>query len=103
MAAFRFSRRAEADLLSIGVYTLHTWGEEQTARYLNELEACCHMLAANPTLGRVCNHVLTGLRRLEHERRVVFYLQGAGILISRILHQRILPERHAIDDEEHES
>jgi len=103
MAAFRFSRRAEADLLSTGLYTLHTWGEVQTARYMNELEACCHMLAANPNLGRVCDHVLPGLRRMEHERHVVFYLQGAGILISRILHQRILPERHAIDDEEDES
>jgi toxin ParE1/3/4 len=103
MTAFRFSRRAEADLLSIGVYTLQTWGEVQTARYMNELEACCHMLAANPTLGRACDHVLPGLRRLEHERHVVFYLQEpGGIFISRILHQRMLPERHAIDDEEHE-
>jgi plasmid stabilization system protein ParE len=34
VAAFRFSRRAEADLLSIGDYTLRTWGKAQAARYL---------------------------------------------------------------------
>jgi len=31
----------------------------------------------------------------------VFYREDAGgILVSRILHQRMLPERHAIDDAE---
>ena len=99
MAAFRFTRRAEADLLSIGAYTLRTWGEDQTIRYLDDLEACCQMLADNPTLGRVCDEVRPGLRRMERGRHVVFYREDAGgILVSRILHQRMLPERHAIDD-----
>jgi hypothetical protein len=32
---------------------------------------------------------------------VVFYrLEAGGILVSRILHQRMLPERHSIDEEE---
>jgi hypothetical protein len=32
---------------------------------------------------------------------VVFYRQErGGILVSRILHERMLPERHAIDDRE---
>jgi toxin ParE1/3/4 len=52
VAKFRFSRRAEADLLSIGEYTVRKWGETQAARYLSELEDCCQMLARNPALGR---------------------------------------------------
>ena len=101
MAAFRFTRRAEADLLSIGAYTLRTWGEDQTIRYLDDLEAWCQMLADNPTLGRVCDEVRPGLRRMERGRHVVFYREDAGaILVSRILHQRMLPERHAIDDKD---
>lgn len=100
MAALRFSRRAEADLLSIAAYTLSTWGEDQTIRYLDDLEACCQMLADNPALGRECDDVRPGLRRMEHGRHVVFYREDArGILVSRILHQRVLPERQAIDDE----
>ena len=98
MAVFRFSRRAEADLLSIGAYTLHTWGEDQTIRYIDDLEACCQMIADNPTLGRACDDVRPGLRRMERGRHVVFYREGAGgILVSRILHQRMLPERRAFD------
>jgi len=57
VAAFRFSRRAEADLLSIGDYTLRTWGKAQATRYLGELEVCCQTLSDNPTLGRLCDEV----------------------------------------------
>ena len=103
MAAFRFSRRAEADLLSIGDYTLRTWGKAQAVRYLGELEACCQMLADNPALGRPCDDVRPGLRRLEHGKHVMFYRQErGGVLVSRILHQRMLPDRHAIDDQDNE-
>jgi toxin ParE1/3/4 len=97
--AFRFSRRAEADLLSIGGYTLRTWGKAQADRYLGELEACCQMLAGNPALGRSCEDIRPGLRRMEHGKHVLFYRpqKPTGILVVRILHQRMLPERQAID------
>ena len=99
MAALRFSRRAEADLLIIGAHTLRTWGEDQTIRYIDDLESCCQMLSDNPALGRACDDVRPGLRRMECGRHVVFYREDpGGILVSRILHQRMLPERYAIDD-----
>jgi toxin ParE1/3/4 len=99
MASFRFSRQAEADLSAIGSYTLRTWGEAQVARYIGELEICCQKLAENPGLGRSCDHVRPGLRRIEQGKHVVFYRQEAGgILVSRILHQSMLPEIQAIDD-----
>ena len=101
MAAFRFSRRAEADLLSIGDYTLRTWGKIQTTRYISEFEVCCQKLADNPALGRPCDDVRPGLRRLEHGKHVVFYRQKrGGILVSRILHQRMLPNKYATDDQD---
>ena len=100
MAALRFSRRAEADLLSIGVYTLRTWDEDQAIRYMDDLETCCRMLADNPALGRACDNVRPGLRRIERGAHVVFYRKDArGILVSRI-HRRMLPERHAINDDD---
>jgi len=62
------------------------------------------MLARNPPLGRPCEDIRPGLRRFEHGKQVLFYHQEPrGILISRILHQRMLPERHAMDSEEEES
>jgi len=101
VAAFRFSRRAESDLLEIIRYTLHRWGEDQAIRYIDGLEACCEQLAGNPALGRACDEIRPGLRRMEHGRHVVFYRrEGSGVFISRILHQRMLPERQKIDDDD---
>jgi toxin ParE1/3/4 len=101
MAVFRISVRAEANLLSIGTHTLRTWGEAQAALYMSELEACCQMLADNPALGRTCGHIRPGLRCMEHGKHVLFYREeAANILVSRILHQRMLPERQVFDDEE---
>jgi toxin ParE1/3/4 len=101
VALLRFSRRAEADLLGISVHTLRTWGEGQAIRYIDALEAFCRMLADDPSLGRSCDDVRRGLRRVESERHVVFYREEAGgILVSRILHQRMLPERHVMGDDD---
>jgi plasmid stabilization system protein ParE len=44
-----------------------------------------------------------GLRRLEHGKHVVFYRQErGGILVSRILHQGMLPELHSTEDQDDE-
>jgi toxin ParE1/3/4 len=91
VASFRFLRRAEADLLAIADYTIQNWAQAQATVYLNGLEECCRMLADNPDLGRACDYIRPGLRRMEHGRHVLFYRRtAAGILVSRILHQRIL-------------
>jgi toxin ParE1/3/4 len=101
VARFRFSRQAEADLFDIGLYTFRTWGPEQTDRYLRGLEDCCHLLADHTGLGRACDEVRPGLRRMEQGRHVVFYREEAGgILVSRILHQRMLPENHDMNEED---
>lgn len=100
MAACRFSRLAESDLIGIANYTLRTWGEDQTAKYIDDLEACCRRLTDNPSSGRSADHVRRGLRRMEQGKHVVFFRrEPGGIIVSRILHERMLPERHPIDDE----
>ena len=85
--------------MEIGTYTLQTWGEDQAIRYIDDLEASCQQLAGNPTLGRACDHIRPGLHRMECGRHVIFYrADDTGVLISRILHQRMLPEKHNIED-----
>jgi toxin ParE1/3/4 len=101
VARFRLSHRAEADLFDIGLYTFRTWGEIQTDRYIRQLEDCCQLLADNPALGRKCDEIRPGLRRMRQGKHVVFYRQEpGGILISRIRHQSMLPEKQTIDEED---
>jgi len=99
VAVFRLSPRAENDLVNIGAYTIKEWGEAQAGRYLDEIEVCCQRLADNPDLGRSCDYVRRGLRRLEHGKHVVFYRrEPGGILVSRFLHQNMLATRHSLAD-----
>jgi toxin ParE1/3/4 len=87
MSKFRLSRLAEADLMDIGTYSLSKWGEDQTIRYIDALEACCRLLADNPQLGRACDQIRPGLRRMEHGRHVIFYRierRGISVLASSI-------------------
>jgi toxin ParE1/3/4 len=99
MPSLQLSRRAETDLMHIAAYTLDRWGQAQAGRYLADIETCCRDLARTPLLGRPCDPIRPGLRRMEQGRHVVFYRQIAGgIFVSRILHQSMLPARHPIDD-----
>jgi toxin ParE1/3/4 len=100
MDSYRLSHKADTDLLGIATYTLNTWGQDQAVRYIDGIEACCEHLANNPELGRACDLVRPGLRRMEYGRHVLFYrVEGKGIVISRILHQRMLPEGKSIDED----
>ena len=91
-------------MLSIAAYTLQTWGEDQTIRYLNELEAFSQTLADNPTLGRKCDYIRAGLRRAEIGKHVLFYrIVESGVFISRIRHQRMIPETGAFDEDSDDS
>lgn len=78
MAVVRYSVRAERDLTVIADFTLKRWGEDQVIRYLDGLEACCQNLAVSPALGRTCTS------------GPAF---GEWSLVSRILHQGMLPGR----------
>jgi toxin ParE1/3/4 len=100
MATVRFSRSAKADLLTIGAYTLETWGRAQAERYLADLAECAEMLAGNPGLGRICDRIRPGLYRFEKGRHILFYRkEEGGILISRILHRHMLPDRQSFEGE----
>jgi toxin ParE1/3/4 len=99
MARVRYSRRAEDDLLDIGRYTLETWGAEQANRYLFEIEACCQRLAENWGMGRSCDEIRRGLRKMPHRKHIVYYWPEAdGVQISRILHRGMSPELHSMND-----
>lgn len=85
---------AEADLVSVWIYTHDRWGEAQAERYLDELDTAIHRLAHNPELGHPCDFIRDGYRALRVNRHIVFYtFDAVAVRIVRILHERMDPAR----------
>lgn len=97
MASLRFSERASRDLAAIVDYTREHWGIKQAAAYLDELETIARSLADHPSLGRSCAHLIPGLASFPAKGHVLFYQSEiGGIVIVRILHKSMAPERHLL-------
>jgi toxin ParE1/3/4 len=100
LPAYRLSRLARLDLIAIADYTVDTWGLKQADHYVDGLAGCFERLARTPGMGRPCDQIRPGYRRMEHEMHVVIYRADRDfVFISRILHQRMLPSQHWIEDE----
>jgi len=95
VASILLRKRAEEDLKAIAEYTIRTWGLEQAERYLLSIRDCCHLLAERPALGRACDSISQGLRRIEHAEHIIFYrVLADGVIVSRVLHRSMVPEFH---------
>jgi len=86
---------AESDLDTIAAYTYAMWGEEQAILYVTQLREACLVLLpqwlrfARPVAG------YPQLRRFRAESHVIYFSEdAAGLLVVRILHERMLPELH---------
>ena len=95
MPGYTLSRLAVRDLNEIANYTCERWGAAQAIEYVEGLRALCRKLAETPAIGRECDDVRAGLRRMEGSRHVIFFrVKAGGIVVSRILHQTMLPGLH---------
>lgn len=99
MSTYRLGPKGASDLAEIFDRTVDTWGEQQAEDYVDELARCFQLLADSPGLGRACDLIAPGIRRFEVGKHVIFYKPDRnGIIVSRILHQRMLPSQpHFMD------
>jgi toxin ParE1/3/4 len=99
LTGYRFSRLARLDLIEIADYTVDSWGLSQAERYLDGLDDCFKQLVQSPRLGRTCDQIRRGYRRIEQAKHVIIYRADAdGVFICRILHQSMLPEWQLFED-----
>jgi toxin ParE1/3/4 len=85
---------AAADLRQITRHTIKQWGTEQAERYIGSLHLTFQNLAMHPETGRAVSE-RQGYLRIESGSHAVFYRkQERGILIVRVLHQKMEPMRH---------
>ena len=86
---------AAEDLKEIWHYSYDKWGTDTATAYLLQLDAGIQGLSHNPQIGRAQDHIRKGYRAIQINRHVVFYrVQAQRINIVRVLHERMLPEKH---------
>lgn len=97
LSKFTLSKRAEQDIEEITQHSLQEFGVHQTENYMAGMKSALELLADNPSIGRAFAH---GRKRktYHHHRYIshsVFYRwRKHDIFILRILHSRMLPEKH---------
>jgi len=95
VAKYKLTGKAKKDLLDIIEYTQKQWGRSQTRIYIDRIEERCQMLADNPSIGRDMNEIAPGLLSYPVESHVVYYKrQGDDIFVIRVLHKRMLADKH---------
>ncbi len=95
--SFVFSRAAEQDITSIVRSSIAAFGDAQTTVYMAGIEETLHLLAAHPEMGAQFTHDRSGriYRRYRCGSHIAYYRKRhADIFIVRILHERMLPEKH---------
>jgi toxin ParE1/3/4 len=86
---------ALADLRAISAYTLETWGEEQEARYIQQMWSRMELMRANPNCGRRRDDLFPGCRLVAEGRHVILFRQNRkAVEVIRVLHSAMDFRRH---------
>ena len=91
MANYILSRQADEDIARIYTYSFHQFGEYQADKYIDGLISSLHLIVANPSIGRLINHIRAGYRVFDHEQHAIYYhILEQEVMIVRVLHKRML-------------
>ena len=90
MARFRLSPAARQDIDDIFEFSVQRWGVDQAFRYTDAMVAAFHRFAESPALAQDCSDIRAGYRRgLVGRHYVYFVTDTQGIVVIRVLHQRM--------------
>ncbi len=95
MAKYVLSPQAQQSLKDIRAYSLETFGNQQTRRYLQQLKDRMNRLADQPNLGKQRGDIKAGYRSYPERSHTIYYrIRDTHIDIIDVLHQRMDPHRH---------
>ncbi|MHB1655765.1 MAG: type II toxin-antitoxin system RelE/ParE family toxin [Burkholderiales bacterium] len=90
MAEYRLTPATEYDLETVWTHTAQQWGVGQVNRYTDILTATFTELAQAPKSAPACDQIRPGYRRRSVERHMIYFrITAYGIVIVRILHDRM--------------
>jgi toxin ParE1/3/4 len=77
-------------------YTGDRWGDDQSEKYVREIQRAIERVADNPGIGRACDEVRPGYLKHAVGTHTSYYRIASVDVIDvvRILHQRMDIDRH---------
>lgn len=94
---YKLSADADRDYAAIYEHTLRAFGKLQARAYRDALKDALVQMAKNPLMAPVFS-AASDIRRLNFGAHAVYFqIRDQGILIVRILHQRMDAPRHITD------
>tara|TARA_R110002020_G_scaffold350210_1_gene563617 strand:+ start:28380 stop:28682 length:303 start_codon:yes stop_codon:yes gene_type:complete len=92
---FRLTRDAQQDLKAIRRYTVDTWGQEQSRKYLQGARETMELLAEFPAQGLARLDVGEGVFSFPYGSHMLYYrLEKKQLVVFAVLHQRMVPTEH---------
>ncbi|WP_022964596.1 type II toxin-antitoxin system RelE/ParE family toxin [Halopseudomonas pelagia] len=94
-SGFRLTRDAQQDLTAIRRYTVNTWGQEQSRKYLQGTRETIELLAEFPGQGVVRLDVGEGVFSFPYGSHMLYYrIKEEQLVVFAVLHQRMVPTEH---------
>lgn len=95
MPDYQLTAKAVDDLGDIYDYTRDEFGAARAEAYLNGLDAIFVDLAESPGLAHRVDEIRKGYRRYLFQSHAIYFTETAGgILVVRVLHQRMRASFH---------
>jgi toxin ParE1/3/4 len=95
MNQYLTSKRADADIKEIYIYTAKRFDLIQADKYLARLYTQFSVLGANPNIGKPITHTPGNYRCFEYESHIIFYKKRKkDVFVVRVLHKNMDFKRH---------
>lgn len=95
MPRYTLTGKADSDIQNIAETSIAQWGLHRAEAYILTLHDALQRLADFPDIGRNAHHIRPGYLQSESGSHTIFYRTAEdGIIIVRILHERMNFKRH---------
>lgn len=91
---YRLRGEAVEDLRGIWSYSEAQWGPAQAEYYLRTVERQLDWIAENPTSGKLVPGIPGYRQRAAGSHMIIYRLDDQGVIVIRVLHQKMDPSRH---------
>jgi toxin ParE1/3/4 len=85
--AYKLTPKAKEDLLSIVIYTLDIWGQNQARAYISGLKMTFSKLDSSPNIGKNIDFIRVSYQIFFYKKHAIFYRKTDCLEVVRVVNQ----------------